>query len=305
MRSLVAARDVDAALRVDGGQLSQELGILEGDRRSSPVEPSMEMADGSLKLVPGTSGVQLTTNAVAAALPSGVTRLGRAITVDAKRAVTKPKMTDASVQALVDQANGVTVDKVTLTVAGGSFQIDGPKFRPAFAVTVGGAPETPVPQLTMDPKAVGDLLTANMPAGSGNPTGVVFTMQAGVPVPVAGHDAQVCCGAEAPQKIVDGLLAGKKEIDLPTKTMTAAEGVEWAKGLGVKQVVGEFTTRHPAGQARVTNIHNIANAMTGVLIAPGDTFSVNAFIGKRTPAKGYVVAPVIENGQFVPLATVD
>lgn len=297
MRSLVAARDVDAALRVDGGQLSQELGILEGDRRSSPVEPSMEMADGSLKLVPGTSGVQLTTNAVAAALPSGVTRLGRAITVDAKRAVTKPKMTDASVQALVDQANGVTVDKVTLTVAGGSFQIDGPKFRPAFAVTVGGAPETPVPQLTMDPKAVGDLLTANMPAGSGNPTGVVFTMQAGVPVPVAGHDAQVCCGAEAPQKIVDGLLAGKKEIDLPTKTMTAAEGVEWAKGLGVKQVVGEFTTRHPAGQARVTNIHNIANAMTGVLIAPGDTFSVNAFIGKRTPAKGYVVAPVIENGQ--------
>lgn len=297
IRSLVSPRTVDAAIHVDGGQLTKEIATLEGDHRKAPVEPALTTDERGVKLVPGRPGVELTPNAVAAALPAGVTELGRQIRLDVTRAVTKPKMTDASVQALVDKANSVTDGKVTLKVADRSFTIDGPKFRPAFAASVGGSAETPLPRLTMDPKVVGDLLAANAPGGSGNPTGVRFTMQGNALVPVPGHDAQVCCGTDAPQKIVDGLLAGQTAIDLPTRTLTAAEGVAWANGLGVKQVVGEFTTNHPAGQPRVTNIHTIADAMTGVLIAPGDTFSVNDFIGKRTAAKGYVVAPVIENGQ--------
>ena len=80
--------------------------------------------------------------------------------------------------------------------------------------------------------------------------------------------------------------------------MTAAEGVAWANTLGVKQVVGEFTTHHPAGQPRVNNIHKIADTVRGVFIAPGDTFSVNGYVGKRTAEKGYVVAPVIEDGEL-------
>ncbi|MBS1838090.1 MAG: VanW family protein [Actinobacteria bacterium] len=297
VRSLVSPRSVDAAISIDAGTLTKQLTALEGDKRTEPVEPSASNGDAGLVLVPGRPGVELTTNAVASALPAGVQQLGRPIDLDVKRAVTHPRMTDAAVQSVIDRANAVTTDKVTLRVGDSSFQIDAAKFRPAMAVTVGGTPETPVPQLSMDPKAVGDLLAANLPAGSGNPTGVRFTMQGAALVPVAGHDAPVCCSPDAPQRIVDGLLAGTKDITLPTRTMTAAEGVTWANGLGVKQVVGEFTTYHPAGQPRVSNIHTIANAIAGTLIAPGDTFSVNAFIGKRTPEKGYVMAPVIENGQ--------
>ena len=36
----------------------------------------------------------------------------------------------------------------------------------------------------------------------------------------------------------------------------------------------------------------------GVLIAPGETFSANGFVGKRTKEKGFASAPVIENGKF-------
>ncbi|UDY36937.1 VanW family protein [Dermatobacter hominis] len=295
--SVMSPRTVDAAVTLDGAALTQQLAALEGDKRSDPVEPSMTANEEGVALVPGKDGIELTTNSVAAALPSGVSDLGAPIAIDVQRAVTKPKMTDQSVQALVDKANQVTTGKVELSAAGKAFEIEGKDFRPAFAVVVGGTPEAPTPQLTMNADSVAKLLAANMPAGSGNPTGVRFAIQGGVPVPQPGQDAQVCCGPEAPQKIVDALLAGTTKIDLPTRTMTAAEGVEWAKGLGVKQVVGEFTTRHPAGQPRVKNIHTISDATRGVLIAPGDTFSVNQFIGKRTPEKGYVQAPVIENGE--------
>ena len=295
--SVMSPRTVDAAVTLDGAALTRQLAALEGDQRSEPVEPSMTADEAGVALVPGKDGIELTTNSVAAALPSGVSDLGAPITIDVKRAVTKPKMTDQSVQALVDKANQVTTGTIKLTAAGKSFEIQGKDFRPAFAVVVGGTPETPTPQLTMNADAVAKLLAGNMPAGSGNPTNVRFAIQGGVPVPQPGQDAQVCCGPDAPQKIVDALLAGQTEVELPTRTMTAAEGVEWAKGLGVKQVVGEFTTRHPAGQPRVKNIHTISDATRGVLIAPGDTFSVNQFIGKRTAEKGYVPAPVIENGE--------
>lgn len=297
LRSIVATRDLDAVLQVDGAQLDEQLAALEGDKRSDPVEPSLNAAEDGVVVVPGKDGVELTTASVAAALPSGIADVSAPISIVVDRAVTEPKMTDQEVQALADKANQVTTGKIVLKSAGTTFEIEGKEFRPAFTATVAGTTEDPTPQLTMNPEAVAGLLAANQPPGAGNPTGVRFAIEGGVPVPQPGADAQVCCAPDAPQRIVDALLAGTTEVELPTRTMTAAEGLEWAKGLGVTQVVGEFTTRHPAGQPRVKNIHTISDATRGVLIAPGDTFSVNQFIGKRTADKGYVPAPVIENGE--------
>ena len=54
------------------------------------------------------------------------------------------------------------------------------------------------------------------------------------------------------------------------------------------QRMSSFTTYHPCCQNRVTNIHLIADAVRGVIVAPGETFSVNAHVGQRTEAKGYL-----------------
>ncbi len=295
--SVVAPRDAEAYLDVDSTKLTAELGRLEGPARTAPVEPTLSAGDDGVKLVPGKDGVELTTNAVVRALPLTLGAVGQPLTIRAKRTVTHPKLSDASVQALADQANKVTAGDVKLTAGSDTFEVPGKEFRPAFAAAIQGTPEAPTAHLTMHADAVAALLAKHAPAGSGNPTGVKFDIRGGTPVPVAGHDAQVCCGADAADKIVQGMLAGSSDITLPTKTMTAAEGVAWANGLGVKQVVGQFTTNHPAGQPRVTNIHTISDFVRGALIAPGDTFSINGYVGKRTKEKGYVVAPVIENGE--------
>ena len=71
----------------------------------------------------------------------------------------------------------------------------------------------------------------------------------------------------------------------------------WAKNLGITQQVASFTTRYPAGQARVTNIHRIADLVRGMVIAPGETWSLNGAVGQRTAVKGFVDAPVIYNGE--------
>jgi vancomycin resistance protein YoaR len=62
--------------------------------------------------------------------------------------------------------------------------------------------------------------------------------------------------------------------------------------------VGEFTTEHACCEARVANIHRIADLVRGQYLLPGESFSVNEFVGRRTVENGFVSAGVIERGRF-------
>lgn len=80
----------------------------------------------------------------------------------------------------------------------------------------------------------------------------------------------------------------------PPRLSTAA-----VQALGVRQVIGTFTTYHPCCRPRVTNIHRIADIVNGALVLPGQTFSLNGFVGERDTARGFVAAPMIDQGSFV------
>ena len=69
-----------------------------------------------------------------------------------------------------------------------------------------------------------------------------------------------------------------------------------AEALGIKEKISEFTTYHPCCESRVVNIQLIADAVDGVILMPGETFSVNKHVGQRTAEKGYVRAGAIIGG---------
>jgi vancomycin resistance protein YoaR len=71
---------------------------------------------------------------------------------------------------------------------------------------------------------------------------------------------------------------------------------EAAQGLGVKEVIGEFTTGGFSA-ASGTNIRLAASEINGALIRPGDTFSLNGYTGPRGTAQGYVESGIINNGR--------
>lgn len=68
--------------------------------------------------------------------------------------------------------------------------------------------------------------------------------------------------------------------------------------LGVKQVVGEFTTTYPHADYRNTNIGRAAELIDGTLIKPGGTFSLNGLVGERTAANGFTEGFVIKGGRL-------
>ncbi|MGZ4557626.1 MAG: VanW family protein [Mycobacteriaceae bacterium] len=68
-----------------------------------------------------------------------------------------------------------------------------------------------------------------------------------------------------------------------------------ARGLGINEVIGEFTTSGFANASGV-NIRQVAAKVTGAVVKPGDTFSLNGYTGPRGTAQGYVESGIIIDG---------
>lgn len=292
-KALVVDRPVALRMTLDSETARAALVSVEGSRRTEPTEPTLAATVEGVRLVPGSPGTAIDLDAALSSLPRTIVDPRAPLRIDLRQVVTRPKVSDEAVAALAARATANTDGQITVRIDDATHTIDGKALRPGFGVSVSGDR----PTLTLDPAHVGEVLKAAIQPKP-NPTGVRFTLADGKMVPVPGRDVTVCCSSEAPALLVAAVLEGRSEVTLPSRTLTAAEGVEWAAGLGVNEVVGEFTTRHPAGQPRVRNIHRMADELRGWLIAPGETFSVNGAVGRRTAEKGYVNAPVIDEGQF-------
>lgn len=63
--------------------------------------------------------------------------------------------------------------------------------------------------------------------------------------------------------------------------------------------LGRYVTSfNPRNKKRTTNIQLATKAINNHVVFPGETFSFNRVVGKRTASKGYLRAPVIVKGEF-------
>lgn len=92
-----------------------------------------------------------------------------------------------------------------------------------------------------------------------------------------------------------------RSVALRTRRVEPEITTEEAGRMGIKQRISTYTTTFSASnKPRVNNIHTLADAIDGTLIAPGETFSFNGTVGERTAAKGYQEAAAIVQGKLVP-----
>lgn len=80
-------------------------------------------------------------------------------------------------------------------------------------------------------------------------------------------------------------------VPVPPKFTT-----EQANGLGIREVVSQFTTGgfEPASGV---NIRRVAEQVNGAVVKPGETFSLNGYTGPRGVPQGYVESGIIDNGR--------
>jgi len=105
---------------------------------------------------------------------------------------------------------------------------------------------------------------------------------------------------ETAERLYEASLTPGRRGELPIVEGAEPERTtEYLESLRVEHLVSQFTTYHSCCEPRVTNIHLIAEAIDGVLVLPGETFSINDHVGERTIEKGYVDAGSIVGGEIV------
>jgi len=91
---------------------------------------------------------------------------------------------------------------------------------------------------------------------------------------------------------------GNRIVRVDTQTQQAAFTTRDAKRLGIKEVVSDFVTYFPYAEYRNVNQGRAAELINGTVLRPGEVFSFNETVGKRTRENGFTVGFVISNGVF-------
>ena len=97
------------------------------------------------------------------------------------------------------------------------------------------------------------------------------------------------------QTIQEQLLQGKHTIPLVIKTAQPAIGnYASAEKLGIRELVSKYTSYfYGSSAARIQNIQTAAARFHGVLVAPGETFSMASVLGDVSLDNGYAEALII------------
>lgn len=98
------------------------------------------------------------------------------------------------------------------------------------------------------------------------------------------------------EQVTRAFAAGERDVPIDVQVQRPLKNADDLVAAGPVQLIGTFTTYHACCASRVTNIQRLADLVRGQVLLPGESFSVNDFVGPRTAAKGFVQAGAIVQG---------
>ena len=259
-------------------------------RDASPAR--LELRDGVFVVEPGVTGLTVTPADIRGAVRQAAAARTVPDVIVVEPSSFPPQVTAFDLQATADDVNARTSRGVVVYVEDAIRDFVPFEVRSWLEVTPGDPPT-----IDLDTAYVTRIIEERMAnvEAPGDPGR--FDVVDGVPVALDARTARRCCAPNAGEAVLAALQAGHFEVRLHLTDAPGSEGDLIAE-TGVRELVGEFTTYFTAGQSRVTNIRRIAELVQGALIAPGERWSVNDYVGRRTEAKGFVGGGVIYLGKF-------
>jgi hypothetical protein len=260
-------------------------------------EPQI-VADGSgnLVFVPGEVGTEADVDDI-------VLKLGEIDLTDAPdRLVTEveeiePTVSDGEAEQMAANLNGLTGSGVEVSVNGRRAVLTARALQSALEIEIGSGELTPA----FDGGALQGTLENMFTGPVGNfdePVLEVDDEQIEVVTP--GAPPPVCCREDVGAWLGEEILAGATgPFGLPSRPTDDPTLIAWADGSAIVEKVGEFTTPHACCETRVSNIQRMADIVRGVYLVPGETLSLNEFVGPRTVENGFLAAGAIREGHLI------
>jgi vancomycin resistance protein YoaR len=195
----------------------------------------------------------------------------------------RPSVGAAAMRDAATRARAILAAPTDLIVDGATVTVAPDQLGGAMTAT----PKDGALELGIDPAKLREVLAPALAPFEAAPVDAHFTWSGPTVTIVPSTPGRVVdLAATAP-----AILAGQRQVPVPVGEQQPERNTEWAQRLNITEMVSTFTTNHPAGQARVRNIHRACDLVSGTIVEPGETFSLNNAVGPRTPERGFVLAP--------------
>ncbi|NGP05964.1 hypothetical protein G6038_10860 [Rhodococcus sp. 14C212] len=146
-------------------------------------------------------------------------------------------------------------------------------------------------------EAATEILRPQLAPTEVEPKDARIVIEGGGPTVIPSVDGELVDWAVSLESLPQLLAApGERVTDAVYKPADPELTTEAAEKLGIREVIGEFTTggfEYASG----VNIRLAASEINGALVEPGETFSLNGYTGPRGSAQGYVESGIINNGR--------
>jgi len=296
LNSFRSTRRSDLALSVDRAAVARVVVDKGKKGEDPPTEASIDLdRSGRFVGLAGKAGQGIDPTELADDLLKAAKR-GTPIKVNVRRGGLGPRFSKADAEALARKAEALVARPLPLMAEGTTANLSVGTLRSLLS----SAPGPKELELRVDEAAAAISAEKALSKAGNPPVEPTFTIEANnAIVLVPGTSGRGCCGPDAGKIVGAAILQrppGPVGLSLVDKKPKLTN--EQAAGLGVKEQVSTFSTRHACCQPRVTNIHQIADLVRGQVIPPGQSFSINEFVGPRTTEKGFVIDHVIEDGRF-------
>ncbi len=305
--TLFANEEIEPRYAIDADTTTAAADTVIASLLDQPVEPEM-ILDGNEQLIvlPGSSGITLSPRELVGRLPS-VVEAGPPYRIELQAIVANPKIDQGALESVAAEINELTAEPIRIQVLDDIARVE-PAMLKSWAVvdTENG------PTWSFDATRVLSDLRPLFPTLGSEDQQARFTIVDGEPVIIPASETVVCCDEESIGRLLPGLRApiaagDDDENPEPIRTLVLEptvvgfdEGVAELESLGIIEEVSTFTTNHACCQNRVKNIQRFADLMQGVIIRPGESFSLNDHVGRRTIEKGFVADGAIILGVLEP-----
>ena len=198
---------------------------------------------------------------------------------------------DKTAQAAAEAA---TIVSAPLTLTGAGTTVEVPVADIAAATTI--TPDTADGfVVTVDAATALRPVTPAIDATQSDPLNAKIVISGGAPVVEPSAPGRATDWPAVESAVAAAVVTPNRTVELTYRLSDPTFTTEQANALGIKEVIGEFTTGGFAA-ASGENIRVVAEKVNGAIVQPHTTFGLNEFTGPRGTDQGYVPAAIIQEG---------
>ncbi|MDQ1537852.1 MAG: hypothetical protein QOE58_2245, partial [Actinomycetota bacterium] len=287
---LTGTREMSFTLRVDHRKLIAAVSKAVRSLDQPVREGSVEFSHGKATAVPSVPGTKVNVGETADAL---VSAWPRRQVVQAVTKVTRPTVSAAEIRRATREFTA-SVMSAPVTLRTGpdlaAITLAPRRYAPALSTFADSAGRL---HLRIDTPKLMAAIRAAAPGLETNPTDATLELIAGKARVVPGAAGTTFDGKAMSAKFRAALTSSSRSVTTRLVPVQPAVTTAIAQGWGIKGAISTFTTQFPVNPPRTNNIKLAVAALNDTVVLAGDQFSLNAAVGQRTSAKGYLRAPVI------------